>query len=834
MKERKKVELLAPAGSKEQFFAAIENGADAVYMGGRFLNARQAAEGLTDGEIEQAVRYAHLRGVKVYVAMNTLVSDGELEEGADYAEFLYEAGVDAVIIQDLGLGHLIHERIPDLEMHLSTQATAVGPVAVSTAASLGYSRAVPARELSLSELRAACANGAGAEVEAFCHGALCICYSGQCQLSRYNGSRSGNRGCCAQACRLRYNTLTAEGTAVTAGVPSYPLSPKDLCLIDDLGAMIDAGVASLKIEGRLKSPEYVAVVTSIYRKYIDKYYDNGYYTVSREDREALTQIFSRGGFCKGYLNGGSGRELMSGDIPKNSGIRVGTVVKRGRNDHQVIVKLGRAIDIGDGIEIRGRETLSNIVTYIKQNEDGTTVIGDFRGEVSEGAGVYRTSSKAQIKEARKSFQSLDFESVGKRKLPLKAEMRADEEVLILRVETSDGVSAEIARELPEKLEAGGTSDRFEKALRKTGGTPFEIADVQIQKEVRDLSMKVSEINDMRRAVLSDLEAKLTAGIRRDPSPYYAEKARQDGSYVAMDENHDGRTVTFTQRELEEAARANSAGAAGDSGSQGGQSEEPMSGGNRSASGVSGSSVIAGAEERNGKEDEFWQSKDKMEGQESVPVPGKLGTIELYFLDWNDFAGFRAGSETAALLAEKNVTITAVLPLVDVIRNVQSLARVKFKPYISAVCKGREDTFLKNNFEAVQAVVEQTGCYVGNLDWITPLVKRGMKVYADYGLNIFNSETPKALAELGVTGYQYSLEHADKDSGAYPLMVLEHEPDGSMLLDPMGRKFLIKRRDFSSQVIIRPEYADEEEITRLFRAAVWKLEHTGVPSVRIYI
>ena len=200
-KERKRVELLAPAGSKEQFFAAVENGADAVYMGGRFLNARQAAEGFSDEEIEKAVEYAHLRGVKVYVTMNTLVSDGELEEGADYAEFLYEAGVDGVIIQDLGLGHIIRERIPDLEMHLSTQATAVGPVAASSAAALGYSRVVPARELTLSELRAACANAAGTEIEAFCHGALCICYSGQCQLSRYNGGRSGNRGCCAASAR---------------------------------------------------------------------------------------------------------------------------------------------------------------------------------------------------------------------------------------------------------------------------------------------------------------------------------------------------------------------------------------------------------------------------------------------------------------------------------------------------------------------------------------------------------------------------------------------------------------------------------------------------------
>ncbi len=843
-KEKKKVELLAPAGSPEQFFAAVENGADAVYAGGRFLNARQAAEGLTDEEMEKAVRYAHLRGVKVYVAMNTLVSDGELEEGADYAEYLYEIGADAVIIQDLGLGHIIHERIPDLEMHLSTQATCVGPVAASTAAGLGYSRVVPARELTLSELRAACANAAGTEIEAFCHGALCISYSGQCQLSRYNGGRSGNRGCCAQACRLRYNTLTAEGTAVTAGVPSYPLSPRDLCLIDDIGAMIDAGVSSLKIEGRLKSPEYVAVVTAIYRKYIDKYYENGYYTVSREDREALTQIFSRGGSCKGYLEGKTGRELMSGDIPKNSGIRVGTAVGRGRNDRQVAVKLSRALEIGDGVEIRGKDTLSNIVTYIKKAEDGSFIIGDFRGEVQEGAAVYRTSSKAQIKEARKTYQSLDFESVGKRKLKVKAEMGIDGEALILRVEAPDGTAADCVRAVPESMEHGtGTSDRFEKALRKTGGTPFEVADIVIPEDVRDLSMKVSEINDMRRAALSALEHKMVTRIRRDPSPYYEEKARQDGTYVAMTENHDGATVTFTQRELEQAAEERASRELKDQEKAGasdaapeaqphdskalardaGQDRSPGSGTEKASSGQD-------AESKDG----FWESKNREYAVDGSASPGRPGAIELYFLDWGDFASFRAGAEISGLLAENNVGITAVLPLVDVIRNAEKLTRVKFKPYISAVCKGREDTFLKNNFEAVQAVVEQTGCYVGDLDWITPLVKRGMSVFADYGLNVYNSETPKALAEIGVSGCQFSLERADKDSGAYPLMVLEHDPDGSMLVDPLGRKFIMKRRDFSSQVIIRPEYTDEEELIRLFSAAVWKLEHTGVPSVRIYI
>ena len=814
---KKKVELLAPAGNKEQFIAAVENGADAVYTGGRFLNARQAAEGLTDEEMALAVGYAHLRGVKVYVTMNTLVTDDELEEGLNYAEFLYECGVDALIIQDLGLGRYIHERIPEMELHLSTQASAVGPVAVSAAASLGYSRVVTARELTLNEVRAACANGAGAEVEVFCHGALCICYSGQCQLSRYNGGRSGNRGCCAQPCRLQYRTLSSDGAVLTAGMPDYPLSPKDLCLIDNLGELIKAGVASLKIEGRLKTPEYVAVVTRIYRKYIDKYYQNGYYTISRDDREALTQIFSRGGSCKGYLEGKSGRELISGDLPKNSGIRVGTVVGRGKNDRQVIVKLDHVIEVGDGIEIHGKELLSNIVTYIKVLDDGTTAIGDFRGNVSEGDKVYRTSSKTQLKEARQTFKDMDFGTVGQRRLPISVSMKIADDRLVLRAEAPDGTFAECWRDVPESLGKGeGTADRFMKALGKTGGTPFAADKIDIPPEVRDLSMKVSEINEMRRNVLEELKDKIRKESRRGPSAYFAEKMKDENTYVSMDSKPgEDDTVTFSKKELDEAAGAEAPAAA--------QKEEHDFH-------DTGKIIPEGAE--GAGEDEFWESKEP--GETETVVPKQLGTIELYFLDWHDFAGFRAGAEVGKLLAEKNVSITALIPLVDVIRNASKLARVRFKPYISAICKGREDTFLKDNFDAVQAVVKQTGCYVGNLDWITPLVKRGMKVFADYGLNVYNSETPKALAELGVSGYQYSLEHEDRDSGAYPLMTLEHAPDGDMLMDPAGKKYLIRRRDFSSQVILRPEYADEAELTREFKEAVRKLEETGAPSVRLYI
>ena len=297
------IELLVPAGGREQFLAAVENGADAIYVGGQLFNARAGAQNFNDDELVLALDYAHKRGVKVYVTMNTLLSDDELEPALRYASFLHDSGVDAIIVQDLGLGELVHRALPDLELHMSTQATITEVGSAKVAHELGYKRIVVARELALPEIADICRAGSdGAsdfEVEVFVHGAICICYSGQCQFSRYYGGRSGNRGSCAQPCRLAYTSYGEGGRRLAAA--SHPMSPRDMCLLDELGGLIDAGAASFKIEGRLKSAEYVAIVTSIYRKYIDMYLEEGYIEVSDEDRDALLQIFNRGEFTDAYL-----------------------------------------------------------------------------------------------------------------------------------------------------------------------------------------------------------------------------------------------------------------------------------------------------------------------------------------------------------------------------------------------------------------------------------------------------------------------------------------------------------------------------------------------------
>ena len=279
----KKVELLAPAGGPEQFKAAVNAGADAIYLGGSLFNARIGAGNFTLEEMKEAVDFGHLRGVKTFVTLNTLMDDKDLPQALKYASKLYEMGVDALIIQDFGLGKVIRDALPDFELHLSTQATVYNAEGVKAAQKLGYKRTVLSRECTLDDIRECASVG---EVEVFVHGALCVCYSGQCQLSRFIGGRSGNKGMCAQPCRLPYLYRYANGG--TSMSPS-PLSPKDLSMIDRLGDMIEAGAMSFKIEGRMKSPEYVATVVSIYRKYIDAtrterpFFRPSTATVSRKD-----------------------------------------------------------------------------------------------------------------------------------------------------------------------------------------------------------------------------------------------------------------------------------------------------------------------------------------------------------------------------------------------------------------------------------------------------------------------------------------------------------------------------------------------------------------------
>ena len=305
-----KVELLAPAGSFEAFEAALSAGADAVYVGGSRFGARAYAENLDQEQLCRAIDRVHLLGKKLYMTVNTLLKDRELEELYEYMLPFYREGLDGVIVQDFGVLAELREQFPELPLHASTQMTVTGPEGAELLRRYGVKRIVPARELSLKEIRAIY-DRTGMEIECFVHGALCYCYSGQCLMSSLIGGRSGNRGRCAQPCRLPWEVFE-DGKRLNSGKTAYPLNMKDMCTVELLPEIIRAGVSSLKIEGRMKRPEYTAGVVGVYRKYLDLLAENpAGYRVEREDLEFLHGLFNRDGFNQSYYRQRNGRAMVA-------------------------------------------------------------------------------------------------------------------------------------------------------------------------------------------------------------------------------------------------------------------------------------------------------------------------------------------------------------------------------------------------------------------------------------------------------------------------------------------------------------------------------------------
>ena len=312
----RKAELLAPAGSYETMMAAFHAGADAVYIGGQAFGARAYADNPDEEMLRKAIRYAHLHGRQLYLTVNTLVKQEELDQKlVAYLKPYYEEGLDAVIVQDPGVLHVIRDQFPGLPIHASTQMTMSGPHSAAHLESIGVSRIVTPRELSLEEIREI-RKSCSLEIESFVHGALCYCYSGQCLFSSIAGGRSGNRGRCAQPCRLPYQLMKGEAVTVPESL-GYLLSPKDLNTIAILPKLLEAGVYSLKIEGRMKKPEYTSGVVSIYRKYLDHYLEHGAenYRVSREDEQILFDLFNRKGFTDGYYLRHNAKSMITFEKP---------------------------------------------------------------------------------------------------------------------------------------------------------------------------------------------------------------------------------------------------------------------------------------------------------------------------------------------------------------------------------------------------------------------------------------------------------------------------------------------------------------------------------------
>lgn len=339
----RKAELLSPAGDFECLKAAVNNGADAVYLGGKNFSARAFAGNFGEKEFTQAIRYAHLRDVRIYVTLNTLLNEKELENALKMADFYYRNHVDGILIQDLGLFYLLKQRYPDLDLHCSTQMHIHNLEGVKNAKKLGFSRVVLARESTLDFIEEACK--CNIEIETFVHGAICVAYSGQCLMSSATKNRSANKGMCAQCCRLRYQLLDEDHKKIDTDT-DYLLSPKDMFLIEDLPKLIQAGVSCFKIEGRMKSPAYVGYITRMYRKAIDACYENRDFSLKEEELRNMKVLFHRG-FTDDLLYGR--KDLFGQKTPNHLGIRIGEV-KGWKNGHCQIL-LEEDLHQFDGIRI---------------------------------------------------------------------------------------------------------------------------------------------------------------------------------------------------------------------------------------------------------------------------------------------------------------------------------------------------------------------------------------------------------------------------------------------------------------------------------------------------
>lgn len=513
------MEILAPAGEWDALTTAVNAGADAVYLGGKAFNARQSAANFDDVNLEKAVDYLHVRARRLYVTLNTLIANDELEEALKYAAFLREIGVDAVIVQDMGLLKLIRETLPDLPVHASTQMTVHDLGGVKFLEELGVRRVVLARELGLDDIHAI-SSACQAELEVFVHGAICISYSGACLFSSMVGGRSGNRGRCAQPCRLEYELLK-DGKQVTDVPGNHLLSPKDLCLIQELPALKKAGVASLKIEGRMKTPNYVGTVVRIYREALERFYDKPEeYHVPVQAMEDLTSVFNRG-LTSGYIRKRINREGMSTGRPSNRGQYLGRVLRYDSQTQRAFIELQTELITGDGIEFwvtRGgrcgqlAEDLRLGDRSVASASAGETLSLPVAKPVYPGDRVFRTSS---VRIERQ------FEQTEAGRVPCRALVRAVAGKP-MRVTLVDGEGQMGEAVSPKPLEVALkhplTADILRTQMERLGDTPFFLEDMQYE-IVGEPMAPLSLINALRREAAAQLEGQRVQPMKRTAIPW---------------------------------------------------------------------------------------------------------------------------------------------------------------------------------------------------------------------------------------------------------------------------------------------------------------------------
>ena len=527
---RSDIELLAPAGDWDCMRAAAANGADAVFFGVEKFNARARANNFRTDELPEIMAFLHSYGMKGFLTFNILVFENELDEAKKLIEACVDAGVDAVIVQDLGLVKLIRDISPDFPIHGSTQMTITSPEAVEFTKPFDIERVVLGRENNLKQIRAI-GEQAKLPMEVFVHGALCVSYSGQCLTSEMWGGRSANRGECAQACRLPYD-LMVDGEQKPMGDVAYLLSPKDLAAVELVPELIEAGVTSFKIEGRLKTPEYVANVVSKYRRAIDKYFDGDRSGPSTEELRELQQSFSRG-FTHGFLKGTNNKQLVEGTFPKSRGVYMGRVervlrdavvcrieapLKRGdgivfdAGDPTKKEEGGRVYDLRrQGVKIEGEAQENTVLEIVPGRNDV-----DLR-KVKPGDRIWKTSDPALDKRLRQTFET----DKPYRVFPVHVHVEGKEgEPLRTRwTDLNKGTTVEAASELPLERAEKRPMDRalLEEQLGRLGGTLFQLEGLELALE-GELIVPIRELNRIRREAVERL-----AGERPKP-PVYEKRA----------------------------------------------------------------------------------------------------------------------------------------------------------------------------------------------------------------------------------------------------------------------------------------------------------------------
>lgn len=513
------IELLSPVGDFECLKAAVQNGANAVYFGAKSFGARAFASNFDNQTLEEAINYAKLRGVKTNLTLNTLIKENEFEDAFNLAKKAYEFGIDAIIIQDLGLAKELIKKIPDLPLHASTQMTVHNLEGVKLLEELEFKRVVLSRELSLEEIEYICKNS-NIEIEVFIHGALCISYSGQCLFSSMIGGRSGNRGKCAQTCRLPYELIEEKNNEILKLDKGYLLSTRDLCSLEYLPMLINSGVTSFKIEGRMKSPEYVATVTKIYRKYIDIALDKTKkYEIEDEDKIKLMQVFNRGGFSHGHLDSSENRNLVFKEKQNNMGLYLGKVLKFNKNKGIITSTVQSNLSVGDGITFEKEPTKYTVSELLNKNQNikealpnQTVSFGRMKGSINIGDKIYKISGKNLSDEAKNSYSK---ENV-KNKLDC-----------ILKIKNGEKIFAEISCPqfnistnyiydyIPEPaVKTSITKETIISKFNKTLDTEFEFTNFNIGLD-DNLFIPVSVLNDIRRTGINMIREKIINSFKHN-------------------------------------------------------------------------------------------------------------------------------------------------------------------------------------------------------------------------------------------------------------------------------------------------------------------------------